>query len=237
MTKEELIRTLKEDLAVRKEIVALKAVKVRPDDIAQYEGQAIPGMCALLGEILREGGAWYVERENLGCFMSLLGTGTCKALPRDKFMDFMISQNEMYRLHEDTDTVRKYYDRVDEFFKFPETAGTGMVVGPLAKIDNPDLVFLIVTPHQTDILNRCRAYKGDYSRGFGGSGSCIFNIRYSFVTGDPCFSVSDTAWRVFGGLGPDELTYTFPYTKLLEIADQIKPTAEYINNLYTSLSF
>ena len=87
-----------------------------------------------------------------------------------------------------------------------------------------------MTPHQTDILNRCRAYLGDFSRGFGGSGSCIFNIRYPFVTGDPCFSVSDTAWRVFGGLGRDELTYTFPYAKLIEIADQIKPTADYINS-------
>ncbi len=57
-----------------------------------------------------------------------------------------------------------------------------------------------------------------------------FNIRYPFVTGDPCFSVSDTAWRVFGGLGRDELTYTFPYPKLMEIADQIKPTADYINS-------
>jgi len=44
-----------------------------------------------------------------------------------------------------------------------------------------------------------------------------------------------TAWRVFGALGKDELTYTFPYAKLKEIADQIKPTAEYVNNLYTSL--
>jgi hypothetical protein len=33
----------------------------------------------------------------------------------------------------------------------------------------------------------------------------------------------------------DELTYTFPYAKLQEIAEQIKPTAEYVNNLYTSL--
>lgn len=230
MTRDELIRTIKEDLRVKKEIVALKAVQQAPADIPQYEGQAVPGMCALLGEILQEGKAWYVTKDNLGCFMSLMATGTCKILPRDEFLEFMISQNEAYRLHKDADTVVKYYDKVDSFFEYPERGGTGMVVGPLAKIDNPDLVFLIVTPHQTDILNRCRAYLGDYTRGFGGSGSCIFNIRYSFVTGDPCFSVSDTAWRVFGGLGPDELTYVFPYSKLLEIADQIKPTAEYINS-------
>lgn len=235
MTKEELIRTLKEDLEVKKEVIALKAVKEPPAGVPPYQGQAIPGMCALLGELLREGGVYYVTKDNLGCFMSLLGTGTCKQMPRDQYLEFMISQNEAYRLHQDAATVVKYNDRVDSFFKYPEVSGTGMVVGTLAKVDDPDLVFLIVTPHQTDILNRCRAYLGDYSRGFGGSGSCIFNIRYSFVTNDPCFSVSDTAWRVFAALGRDELTYTFPYAKLMEIADQIKPTAEYINNLYTSL--
>jgi len=230
VTKDELIRTLKEDLEVKKEVVALKAVKEAPKNIPQYQGRAIPGMCALLGEILQKGCIWYVTRKNVGCFMSLMGTGTCKKLPRDKYLKFMITQNEAYRLHKDEDTVIKYYDKIDEFFKYPEFTGTGLVVGPLAKVDNPDLVFLIVTPHQADILNRCRAYLGYFSRGFGGSGSCIFNIQYSFVTGDPCYSVSDTAWRLFGGLGRDELTYTFPYSRLMEISDQIKPTADYINN-------
>ena len=235
MTRDELIATLKNDLEIRKEIVGLKAVKEPPTHIPPYEGQAIPGMCGLLGEILEEKKAWYVTKKNLGCFMSLTGTGTCKNLPRDKYLKFMIKQNEMYRMHKDEETVVKYYDKVDAFFASPEYTGAGIVVGPLSKVDDPDLVFLIVTPHQTDILNRCRAYLGDFSRGFGGSGSCIFNIRYSFVTGDPCFSVSDTAWRVFGGLGRDELTYTFPYAKLMEIADQIKPTADYINSYSPAL--
>ena len=235
MTKDELIGTLKNDLEIRKEIIGLKAVKEPPADIPSYEGQAIPGMCSLLGEILEEKKTWYVTKKNLGCFMSLTGTGTCKNLPRDKYLKFMIKQNEMYRMHKDEETVLNYYDKVDAFFAYPEHKGTGIVVGPLSKVDDPDLVFLIVTPHQTDILNRCRAYLGDFSRGFGGSGSCIFNIRYSFVTGDPCFSVSDTAWRVFGGLGRDELTYTFPYDKLMEIADQIKPTADYINSYSPAL--
>ena len=54
MTKEELIRTLKEDLGIQKEIIALRAAKEPPANIPQYEGQAVPGMCALLGELLRE---------------------------------------------------------------------------------------------------------------------------------------------------------------------------------------
>ena len=235
MTKDELVRTLKEDLGVKKEIIGLKVMQRAPRNYPRYDGQAIPGMCALIGEVIQERRAWYITKKNVGCFMSLTATGSCKNLPRDKYLKFMIHQNEEYRLHKDADTVVSYYDKVDSFFKYPPLKGSGFVVGPLAMIDKPNLVFLIVTPHQTDILNRCRAYLGDFSRGFGGSGSCIFNIRYSFVNEDPCFSVSDTAWRIFGGLGRDELTYTFPYSKLMEIANQIKPTSEYINSMSPEL--
>jgi len=141
----------------------------------------------------------------------------------------MIEQNQAYPMHRDADTLVGYYYKVDDFFRHPQSNGTGIVAGPLQKIKDPDLVLLFVTPHQADILNRCRAYLGDFTRGFGGMGGCIFTIRYSFLTGDPSFSTSDTAWRTFAGLDEHELTYTFPYAKLLEIAERIKPTADYVN--------
>jgi len=229
MNKEELIRTLKEDLKVKKEIIAVKAMKQAPSNIPQYEGQATPGMCAFVGEILKEGSMWYATKGNLGCFEALTCTGTCENLPRDEYLEFMIEQNKSYPMHKDDATLVKYYNRVDEFFKRPKVDGTGIVVGPLARVNDPDLVLLFPTPHQTDILTRCRAYFGDFTRGFGGMGGCIFTIRYTFMTGEPSFSTSDTAWRMFAGLEENELTYTFPYSKLLEIADRIKPTAEYVN--------
>ena len=229
MNKDELIYTLKEDLKVKKEIIAVKAMKKAPTDIPHYEGQASPGMCAFVGEILQDGSVWYATKENLGCFEALTGTGTCENMPRDKYMEFMIEQNQSYPMHQNSDILVKYYDKVDDFFKHPKVDGTGIVAGPLSKVANPDLVLLFVTPHQADILTRARAYLGDFTRGFAGMGGCIFTIRYSFMTGDPSFSTSDTAWRMFAGLAEDELTYTFPYSKLLEIADRIKPTAEYVN--------
>ena len=58
MTRDELIRTLKEDLKVKKEVIAVKAMKMTPLDIPHYQGQAAPGMCALVGEILKDGTAW-----------------------------------------------------------------------------------------------------------------------------------------------------------------------------------
>ena len=229
MTKDKLIRTLKEDLKVKKEIIAVKAMKKTPSDVPVYEGQATPGMCALIGEILKDESSWYITKENLGCFEALTATGTCENLPRDEYLEFMTEQNKSYPMHQDAVTLVKYYDKVDEFFQHPKVDAKGLVVGPLARVDDPDLVLLFLTPHQTDILNRIRAFFGDFTRGFGGMGGCIFNIRYSFMTGDPCFSTSDTAWRIFANLNEDELTYTFPYSKLLDIADRIKPTAEYVN--------
>ena len=229
MTKDELVYTLKEDLKIKKEIIAVKAMKQAPSDIPQYEGQASPGMCAFVGEILKDGSVWYATKENLGCFEALTGTGTCENMPRDKYLEFMIEQNQSYPMHKNADVLVEYYDKVDDFFKHPKVDGTGIVVGPLVRVDDPDLVLLFVTPHQADILSRARAYLGDFTRGFAGMGGCIFTIRYTFNSGDPSFSTSDTAWRMFAGLDEDELTYTFPYPKLLEIADRIKPTAEYVN--------
>ena len=229
MTKDKLIHTLKEDLKIKKEIIAVKAMKQAPSDIPQYEGQASPGMCAFVGEILKDGSVWYATKENLGCFEALTGTGTCENMPRDKYMEFMIEQNQSYPMHKNAEVLVEYYDKVNDFFKHPKVDGTGIVVGPLLRVDDPDLVLLFVTPHQADILTRARAYLGDFTRGFAGMGGCIFTIRYTFNSGDPSFSTSDTAWRMFAGLDEDELTYTFPYSKLLEIADQIKPTAEYVN--------
>ena len=229
MTRDELIRTLREDLKVKKEIVAIKVMKDAPEGIPAYEGQATPGMCAMVGEILREGSHFYAVKENMGCFEALLATGACRNLPRDEYLAFMVDENKQYPMHRDAEAVIAYYNRVDEFFKHPKVDGTGIVAGPLALVDDPDLVLLFVTPHQADILNRIRAYYGEYTRGFGGLGGCIFTIRYSYVTGDPAFTTSDTAWRMFAGLDLNELTYTFPYGKLLQIAYRIKPTADYVD--------
>jgi uncharacterized protein (DUF169 family) len=237
MTRDEIIRTLREDLKIKKECIALKAVNKPPENISPYAGQALPGMCAVLGEILKEGFVRYVTKENMGCFEALTATGTCENLPRDKYLDFMIEQNASYPMHKDAATLLKYYDKVDAFFKHPLLDGSGLIIGPLAHVEDPDLILLFLTPHQADILTRCIGFLGDFTCGFGGLGGCIFNLRYSFVTKAPSFSTSDTAWRVFAGLDETELTYTLPYAKLQQIAEHIKPTAEYVNSFKDMLSF
>jgi hypothetical protein len=125
MTKEKIVKTLKEDLKVKKESIAIKAVKQTPSGIAPYECQALPGMCTLLGEVLKEGFVRYVIKENMGCFESLTATGTCENLPRGKYLEYMIDQNQNYPMHKDAATLVSYYDKVDGFFEHPYVDGSG----------------------------------------------------------------------------------------------------------------
>lgn len=65
MTKDEVVGTLKNDLEIQKEIVGLKAVKEPPADIPPCKGHASPGMCTLVGKIIKDGSVWYVTKEIL----------------------------------------------------------------------------------------------------------------------------------------------------------------------------
>ena len=91
-------------------------------------------MCGLLGEIIEEKKAWYVTKKNLGCFMSLSGTGTCKNLPRDKYLKFMIEQNEMYRMHKDEETVETTTKRLMRFLRLPSTREQELSLAPFLRL-------------------------------------------------------------------------------------------------------
>ena len=52
MDKQGVEQALKEDLGVKKELVALKPLNEIPSNIPHYEGVATPGLCAQVGEVL-----------------------------------------------------------------------------------------------------------------------------------------------------------------------------------------
>ena len=109
-------------------------------------------------------------------------------------------------MHKDNATLVNYHDKVDNCFTHPRVDGVCVVVGPLAKVVEPDLVVHFLTSHQADIINHSRAYFGDLTRGFGGMEGWFFTLRYIFIIGDPSFSTCDTAWRKCAGLDEYELT-------------------------------
>jgi len=235
MNKAEIEKTLKEDLGVEKEIIALKPLKEIPKDIPQYDGVAIPGLCTMIGEVLKDKGVSYSVKENHQCFEGLIATGVCE-LSRDEYRRSVEMWIDICPYHKDMDTAMEFYEQCIETIKVPKTQSTCLVVGPLSKIDDPDLVIIFCTPGQSEVFNRAQSYIGNIVNSYGGNGGCIFNIRGPFLTREPTYSTSDFPWRTFVGLNDNEMTVTYPYERLAEIAPHIKPITDYIGNIKSMFS-
>jgi uncharacterized protein (DUF169 family) len=230
MEKKEIERILKEVLGLQKEIIALKPLKEIPADIPGYQGMAYPGLCAQIGEILKDKKVFYLTRENNTCFEGLIATGVCE-ISRDEYREAVEQFIDTCPYHKDMDTAMAFYEDGINTIQLPPVENKCLVAGPLSAVDEPDIVLMFCTPKQADILVRAQAYIGNMTKGFGGLGGCIYNIRYSFVTRKQSFSTSDFPWRTFVGLRDDEMTVTFPYERLVEIARHIPPIVEYVNML------
>ncbi len=232
MKKNELSSLLKKDLKLEKEVIALRVFDGElPENIMvpQYEGVTMMGLCSLIGEIQSDRRAFYITKGNVRCPEALISTGSCEKLTDEEHIKTIEEIIENFPYHKDVKTAKKYYDGLDESLTFPEKKFDSMIVGTLEDVEDPDLVLLFLKPKYADILNRVHAYLGEFIRGFGGTGGCIFLVRYPFVTGKPTFSTSDLAWRTFTGMNENELTFVYPYKKLKEVAGEIHEVAEYCN--------
>ena len=229
MDKQAIEQLLKEDLGVKKELVALKPLKEIPPNIPQYDGVATPGLCAQVGEVLKNGATFYTTRENHQCYEGLIATGVCE-VSREEYRKAVEGFIDDFPYHKDVATAMSFYETCIETIKPPKVENVCLVVGPLSEVENPDLVLIFCNPKQADILIRIQAYLGDLFKGHGGSGGCIFTVRQAFQTREPSFTTSDLSWRMFVGLNENELTVTYPYEKLLEVAPHIKSTADYVNS-------
>ena len=235
MNKAEIEKTLREDLGVEKEIIALKPLKEIPEGIPQYEGVAIPGLCTMIGEVLKDKGVTYSVRENHQCYEGLIATGACE-VSRDEYREAVKMWIDTCPYHRDMDTAMEFYEKCIETITVPKTDNKCLVVGPLGKIDDPDLVVIFCTPNQSEVFNRAQSYIGNIVKSYGGNGGCIFNLRGPFATREPTYSTSDFPWRTFVGLDDSEMTVTYPYEKLVAIAPLIKSITDYIGNLKSMFS-
>ncbi len=180
MTRQEIERTLKEDLGIKKEIVALKPMKEFPHNIPPYEGLATPGLCVQIGEVVREGGIFYTTRENHQCFEGLIATGVCE-LSREEFRKAVEEFIDTFPVYRDIDTAMDFYEKCITSIPVPPTKNKCLVVGPLSKVDDPDLALLFCTPKQADILVRIHSYLGEiFLRALAAAaGACLTFVMHT----------------------------------------------------------
>jgi uncharacterized protein (DUF169 family) len=232
MTNSQIIDIIKSTVVLKKEPIALKVWKEEPHTILQYQGNAFPGLCTQIGEVLASGKTFHTNREHCFCTGGVVSTGVAPPVPeeeRDEIIRVHASISKSYR---DFEIALCYENEMAKQIPPVNQHNAAVQVGLLRDIEQPDVVLIFCSPGVADIVNRAYCYvAGEPVRGFGGNGGCPFLIQYPYVTKKPSFSYSDVAWRKYVGLADEELTMSFPYQSLLcfihELPDVTKAYRRY----------
>ena len=227
MTNEQILKTLRSAVQIKKEPVAIKVWKNEPEGIAKYAERAFPGMCAQIGELLKNGKTFYTDREQCFCTGGVVATGVAPALAEEERNEMIKVHFEISQGYKDIPTAISYEKQMDMIQPKVDERNAAVQLGFLKDIGDPDLVLIFCNPGTADILNRaCTYVTGEPIRGFGGNGACPFAIQYPYVTKKPSFTYSDVAWRKYVGMSDDELTMSFPYHSLIRFIEFLPAVAE-----------
>lgn|GEM_PF-352387 len=221
-----IIDTLKSVLQIRKAPVALKAWKEEPASVEIYQGNAFPGLCTQIGEVLDGKKTFYTTREHCFCTGGVVATGVAEPVPEEQRDEMIQVHAAISKTYKDFATAVGYENEMARRIPRVDSSHAALQVGLLSEIQQPDLVLIFCTPGAADILNRAYCYvAGEPVQGFGGNGGCPFIIQYPFVTKKPSFSYSDVAWRKYVGLADEELSMGFPYACLLQCIEELPEVA------------
>lgn len=221
-----IIDTLKSILHIRKEPVALKAWKEEPASVEIYQGNAFPGLCTQIGEVLDGKRTFYTTREHCFCTGGVVATGVADPVPEEQRDEMIQVHAAISKTYKDFATAVGYENEMARRIPRVDGSHAALQVGLLSEIQQPDLVLIFCTPGAADILNRAYCYvAGEPVQGFGGNGGCPFIIQYPFVTKKPSFSYSDVAWRKYVGLADEELSMGFPYACLVQCVEELPEVA------------
>lgn len=227
MTNEQITQTIRSILDVSKELVGIKTWKEEPRSVPKYEGNAFPGMCTQIGEVLATGKTFHTDREHCFCTGGVVATGVAPPVSEEEKKEMLEVHFEMSKGYRDLDTAMQYENNMEKLNPPVGEKNAAVQLGIFKDIEEPDLVLIFCTPWAADILNRTYCYTtGEPVKGFGGNGGCPFLIQYPYVTGKPSFSYSDVAWRKYIGLAKEELTLSLPYKSLLGFVESLPSVAE-----------
>jgi uncharacterized protein (DUF169 family) len=223
----QMVEMFKSVLGILKEPVALKAWKETPEGIPRYQGNAFPGMCTQIAEVLADGTTFHTDQEHCFCTGGVVSAGIIPPVSEQEKREVIEVHLSISKGYKDVDTAMAYDCAMARSIPPVTVKNAAVQVGLLRAIDAPDVVLLFCTPRQADILSRAYCYiAGEPIQGFGGNGGCPFLIQYPYVTKKPSFSYGDVAWRKYVGLAEEELTMSFPYESLGLFVEELPALAE-----------
>ena len=227
MDTKQIKQRLKDGLGIHKEIIALRQVKVEPQEFDAYQDKN--NICYMMGEVLEEGRTFYTILDDHVCLLGCAATGldpelvTMDTQDRRESQNFHVSAINIFPTEPIQAKAEKEAARLFPRFKEVYKA---IIIGPLDSVPDPEVAVIIATPEQVHLLTRAYCYAtGSFIQGFAGMGACRMLFPTAFIKKEPSFTVSDRSWRKALKIAPDELTLVFPIEKLtimLEILEESK---------------
>jgi uncharacterized protein (DUF169 family) len=227
LANDQIIDTIRSALNIKKELVGIKAWKEEPQNIRKYKGNAFPGMCTQIGEVLNTGETFHTNQDHCFCTGGIVATGVVPPVSKEQRDEMLEVHFQMSKTYKDFDTAIYYLDESEKLIPNVKEKNAAVQLGLFKDMEDPDIILIFCTPGVADILNRAYSYTtGEPVQGFGGNGACPFAIQYPYVTSKPSFTYSDVAWRKYVGLSEEELTVSFPYQSLLRVIENLPSVAE-----------
>lgn len=225
MNNETAIRDrLRDELGIKKEIVALKQSKEEPSCLNAYGDKN--HICYMIGEVLEEGKTFYTVLEDHVCLLGCAATGLDPSLKN--LSDGKRRESEQFHVGSinifPTEEIQAKAER-EAAILFPtfEEVYKAIIMGPLGCVSEPDVLIIICNAEQVHLLTRAYCYAtGSFVKGYAGMGVCRMLLPYAFLKKEPTYTVSDRAWRRALKLSPEELTLVTPPDKLIVMLDNLE---------------
>jgi uncharacterized protein (DUF169 family) len=215
---------LKDDLHIRKEVVALRQFKQEPAGFQAYRDKN--NICYMIGEVLEEGKTFYTVIDDHVCLLGCAATGLDPALAI--MDDGQRRESESYHVSAinifPTEEIQQKAEReAQALFPGFKEVFQAMLMGPLGSVPQPDVLIILANAEQIHRLTRAYCFAtGSVIKGFAGMGACRMLLPRAFINKEPVFTISDRAWRRALKLLPDELTLVTPPAPLVTMIENLE---------------
>lgn len=241
MNHKEIDAVIRDSLpGIKKDLIALKALKEIPTDIPKFEGRAFPGICSNIGEVLITKETRYLTEEQCYCAGGVMSFGLRKERNKEEWGEVHKSHlSGDPRGHKDAETAAKYYEGEEKrLAPFSQELYKAVLIGLLKDIPDPDVVLIFCNPQDGDVIQRAFTWPtGEMMFGYGSHGGCTFTLRIPFVKGEPTFSIGDTEWRHYIGLEDEELTISVPFKDFSRWIDNLALRSEYYTKYRRAIAY
>jgi uncharacterized protein (DUF169 family) len=203
--------SLKKQLHLTKNIVAMKYTNTPPEDIKYEQGPQF--WCAMCGDVQlgeAEEPLFFDAEASICGGASMIGLGA-RHVPKEDYFDAMegamvIGEGNNYESFSIMAKVRGKYPPYTKIRR-------GVIIGSLKDVTMPDMILFTADAHQLGMVATANGFDtGRIIQGYAGGAGCIAGVSHVVVNNQPTFTCGDHGARTFMQLKNDELFISYPYS-------------------------